>query len=100
LGLGVGVLTPSPTKLTSTLKEGAHGDHVHEVMQDYPRTTDADDWLRLFRFHPEQKRIEVLTYSPTQDRLCVGAVYLTSAGSHLFDLDITDALGRYAQRSP
>lgn len=76
---------------------GANGNQVHELMQDYPRATDEDDWLRLLRFHPARKRIEVLTYSPAHDSLCGGAGYLPGTGSHLFSLDIADALNRHAQ---
>jgi len=74
---------------------GLHGNRVHEVMQDYPRTSDDSDWLRLYRFNPAHKKIEVFTYSPAQNRLCGSAGYLADAGAHQFELDIADALGRF-----
>ncbi len=68
---------------------------VHSVMQDYPRTVDKDDWIRLFRFYPEEEKIKVITYSPVQDRLCTGLGYLRNVEDHQFELDISDAIRRY-----
>ncbi len=74
---------------------GTNGNVVHQVMQDYPRRTDQDDWVRLYRFNPAQKKIRVITYSPCQERLCDGIGYLPDIADHQFDLDISDALGRH-----
>lgn len=78
---------------------GEHGNRVHEILQDYPRDADDSDWLRLFRFHPEEKVIRVFTYSPAQDRLCDGVRHLPDPGDHQFVLDISDAIDNHlAQR--
>lgn len=73
---------------------GVHGNVVHELMQDYPRRFDSDDWLRLYRFFPLKQKIEVYTYSPTHKSLCQGIGYLPEESHHQFELDISDALKR------
>ncbi len=78
--------------------EGSHGNVVHEVMQDYPRHADDSDWLRLFRFHPEKEEIEVLTYSPAQDRLCDGIRHVMDPEDHQFRLDISGAIADHRAR--
>ena len=78
---------------------GAHGNVVHEVMANYPVPADREDWLRLYRFDPQAEVIHVLTYSPAQDRLCTGLWYLLGRDPHLFDLDISDAVGRFYDRN-
>ncbi len=77
---------------------GKHGNLVHEVMQDYPRDADDSDWLRLFRFHPEQQQIEVRTYSPAQDRLCRGMRHVLDIEDHQFTLDISSAIAGFRER--
>ncbi len=76
--------------------QGEHGNVVHEVMQDYPRTSDDSDWLRLFRFVPERKEVRVFTYSPAQNRLCDGMKHVADWDNHQFVLDISDAMARRA----
>lgn len=78
---------------------GVKGNVVHEVMQDYPRATDQDDWIRLYRFDPARKKIRVMTYSPCQGRLCDSIGYLPDIADHQFELDISDAIGRYRSQS-
>ena len=77
---------------------GEHGNVVHEVLQDYPRHADDSDWLRLFRFLPEREKIEVLTYSPSQDRLCDGLRHVIDPGDHQFALDISGAIATHRAR--
>lgn len=78
---------------------GKHGNAVHEILTDYPRDADNSDWLRLLRFHPDEGRIEVLTYSPAQDRLCDSVAHKTARNDHQFDLDITAEIADHrAQR--
>lgn len=67
---------------------GEHGNLVHEVLQDYPRSSDDSDWLRIFRFHPDERRIRAFTYSPAQDRLADRVGHLADPGDHQFELDI------------
>lgn len=81
--------------------QGAHGNAVHELLADYPRTSDDSDWLRLLRFDPAKGQIDVLTYSPTQDRLCESAGHKTERNDHQYTLDIASAIaGHKAQRQP
>jgi hypothetical protein len=77
---------------------GEHGNLVYEVMQDYPRDSDDSDWIRLFRFHPEQQQIEVRTYSPAQDRLCSGMRHVMDIEDHQFTLDISSAIASFRER--
>lgn len=78
---------------------GIHGNAVHEILTDYPRHADDSDWLRLLRFHPAEKRIEALTYSPTQDRLCESIGHVTALSDHQFELDISAAIAdHHAQK--
>lgn len=74
---------------------GEHGNQVHEVLMDYPRDSDDSDWVRLLRFYPGEGRIEVLTYSPAQDRLCESAGHKIAREDHQFDLDIFGAIADY-----
>jgi len=76
---------------------GEHGNLVHEVLQDYPRGSDDSDWLRLFRFHPEEELVRVYTYSPAQDRLCDGVGHLVHPDDHQFTLELSDALARHRE---
>ncbi len=76
---------------------GRHGNLVYEIMQDYPRRSDYDDWLRLFRFDPQAGELKVITYSPIQQSLCGGIGYLPEIEHHQFTLDISAALQRYRQ---
>ena len=75
--------------------KGVNGNVVHEVMANYPVTAEKDDWLRLYRFDPEAKVIHVFTYSPAQERLCTGVWHLWRRDTHVFDLDISDAVERF-----
>ena len=67
---------------------GENGNTVHAVMQDYPRSGDEQDWLRLFRFRPREGRIDVFTYSPSQDALCEEAGFRKGRDWHQFSLAI------------
>ena len=78
---------------------GEHGNHVHEILTDYPRNADDSDWLRLLRFNPGEQRIEVFTYSPAQDRLCDGIGHVPNWSDHQFELNIAAAIADHrAQR--
>lgn len=47
----------------------AAGGQVQEMLADYQsRPHEGDGWLRILRFQPDQKTIEVKTYSPTLAR--------------------------------
>lgn len=80
---------------------GKQRNRVHEILTDYPRNADESDWVRLFRFVPEQETIQVRTYSPAQDKLCDGAGHVTQRKMHQFELDISKAIADHrAQREP
>ena len=70
------------------LQFGSNGNWVYSVLQDYPRTADREDWLRLLRFVPSRGEIQVLTYSPCQDRLCDDAGFWHGEQWHQFVLTV------------
>jgi hypothetical protein len=69
-------------------QKGVNGNLVHAVMQDYPRTADDQDWLRLYRFRPELKKIEVWTYSPQHDEVCLDVGFRKGRHWHEFTLEL------------
>jgi hypothetical protein len=77
---------------------GSHGNTVHEILTDYPRDADDSDWIRLLRFHSAATKIEVITYSPTQDTLCESVSHKTARDDHQFELDISGAIAAYQGR--
>jgi hypothetical protein len=79
--------------------KGVNGNVVHEVMANYPVPLDKEDWLRLYRFDPEAKAIQAFTYSPAQERLGTRIWHLQWREAHLFELDISDAIGRFHARN-
>lgn len=74
---------------------GLKGNRVHEILTDYPRDADDSDWIRLLRFYPERGVVEVITYSPAQDRLCDGRGHLTEWNDHQFELDIAESVAAH-----
>ena len=70
------------------LQFGRNGNRVYSVLQDYPRKSDGEDWLRLFRFRPSKGVVEVYTYSPSQDRLCNDAGFWHGRSWHQFELPL------------
>ena len=78
----------SPAICWRVAQKGVHGNTVHATLQDYPRTADTEDWLRLYRFRPAERRIDVWTYSPQQDRVCDAAGFRTGRDWHVFTLPL------------
>ena len=78
----------SPAICWRERQKGVHGNTVHSTLQDYPRRSDDQDWLRLYRFRPELKRIEVWTYSPQHDEVCTGVDFRTGRAHHEFTLEL------------
>lgn len=70
------------------LQYGQAGNRVYSVLQDYPRRSDLEDWIRLYRFRPDRGVVEVYTYSPAQDRLCVDAGVWHGRDWHQFTLPL------------
>ena len=73
------------------LQFGRNGNRVYSVLQDYPRKSDGEDWLRLLRFRPAKGVVEVYTYSPSQDRLCDDAGFWHGRSWHQFELPLPAA---------
>ena len=78
----------SPAICWRVAQKGVHGNTVHATLQDYPRTADKEDWLRLYRFRPAERCIDVWTYSPQQDRVCDAAGFRTGRDWHVFTLPL------------
>ena len=78
----------SPAICWRETQKGVHGNTVHSTLQDYPRTADDQDWLRLYRFRPELKKIEVWTYSPQHDEVCQGVGFRKGRDWHEFTLEL------------
>ena len=68
---------------------GENGNVVHAVLQDYPRTRDDEDWIRLYRFLPKENRIDVWTYSPQRDEVCHDSGFRKGRGHHVFSLPMS-----------
>ena len=62
--------------------EGNHGNPVHETLCDY-----RGGYLRIFRFQPKENQISVMTYSPTQKKLCDKTRIVAKPSEHQFVLD-------------
>jgi len=60
---------------------GLHGQVIHEIIQDY-----GDFWLRLFRFSPNENRVQGFTLDPRSNELCPGTVLVPGRGEHQFEL--------------
>ncbi len=78
----------SPAICCRETQKGVHGNTVHSTLQDYPRTADDQDWIRLYRFRPELKQIEVWTYSPQHDEICQGVSFRKGRDWHVFTLPL------------
>ena len=64
---------------------GVDGNRVDAFIQDYPKEKNSD-WIRLFRFQPNEGIIEVYTYSPQADSLCDGVPLWPEAKWHRFTI--------------
>ena len=80
----------SPAICWREKQKGVNGNTVHSTLQDYPRTADDQDWLRLYRFRPELNRIDVWTFSPQQDAVCRNAGFRKGRPWHVFTLNLAD----------
>ncbi|MFO7973115.1 MAG: metallophosphoesterase [Candidatus Hydrogenedentota bacterium] len=72
-----------------------HGNTVHELMSDY-----REGYFRLYRFLPEQDRVDVFTYSPTLGKLCDGTKIVPDPEDHQFSFsyDMAPAVAEAADR--
>jgi len=70
---------------TQALHQSVHGDHsnvVHEVLSDY-----GINGVRIMRFMPKKNRIEVRTWNPITDQLCLKTSIVRQAERHQFQLE-------------
>jgi len=65
---------------------GTNGNVVHATLQDYPRKRDDEDWLRLYRFRPKDRKIDVWTYRPQHDEVVQTVGFRKSRDHHVFTL--------------
>lgn len=71
----------SRTQAMRLQSKGIHGNVVHELLSDY-----GYDGLRVMRFIPNENRIEVQTYDPVKDKLCLSTSIVKDAEQHQFIL--------------
>ncbi|MEW4562417.1 metallophosphoesterase [Bremerella sp. JC770] len=62
---------------------GDHGNTVYQVLSDY-----STGWLRLYRFHPQENRIEAWTFDPTSEQLCTSAEYAQARSLNQFSFSV------------
>ena len=79
---------------------GENGNMVSECIQDYPRTSDDSDWLRLYRINPKAGKIDVFTYSPRQDTICMECTFFDKPVYHQFTLPFPSHGGKSAKMTP
>jgi len=68
-----------------TTKEGAHGSTVHLLMSDYKQVS-KEGYIRLLHITPADEKLEVITYSPTEDKLAEGTAIVPDREYHQFTL--------------
>lgn len=68
---------------------GDHGNTIHEFLSDYMQATKDGGWLRLYRFSPEEGKIEAFTFHPVTEALCDGTNLIRSRDQHQFELPCT-----------
>lgn len=71
----------SRTQAMHQSPQGVHGNTVHECLSDYRGGN-----LRLMRFIPARNQIQVITYSPSERKLCTGSKYAPDENDHQFTL--------------
>jgi hypothetical protein len=69
----------SRTQSMYTAKQGDSGNIVHYFMSDY-----GANGLRLYRFTPDQAKLQVVTYNPISGALCDSTRIVPDSGRHQF----------------
>ena len=64
---------------------GHEQNRVHLMMSDYKQVS-SDGYLRVLRYHPETRRLRVMTYSPILDQLLSTTAILPDPSHHNFEL--------------
>jgi hypothetical protein len=72
----------SRTQAMHLSPQGVHGNTVHECLSDYRGGN-----IRLLRFVPSRDQIEVITYSPSEGKLCTASKYAPDRNDHQFTLN-------------
>ncbi|MCA9132244.1 MAG: metallophosphoesterase [Planctomycetales bacterium] len=72
----------SRTRTFHAATAGEHGNIIHEFLQDYGRGE-----LRLYRFVPQEDRIDVITFEPRTEKLCPGIQLVPDRTDHQFSID-------------
>jgi len=70
----------SRTQAMHVATPSEHGNVIHEILQDY-----STGWLRLIRFLPDQKRVQVYTFDPKNETLCEGTKKVPDKKEHQFE---------------
>jgi hypothetical protein len=65
---------------------GRHGNRVHACLCDYYGAPEG--WIRLHRFTPAQRRMEVITYGVISGTLCEGTPLVPGREHHQFTLEL------------
>ncbi|MCC6508702.1 MAG: metallophosphoesterase [Pirellulaceae bacterium] len=71
----------SRTQAIHASTPGVHGNVIHELLQDY-----GSGWLRMYRFFPDQNRIQAITFQPKTEQLCQGTTLVPKIDMHQFEL--------------
>ncbi|TWU23425.1 Calcineurin-like phosphoesterase [Novipirellula galeiformis] len=66
---------------------GDHGNQVHQLLSDY-----STGWLRLYRFHPANDRVQACTFHPNSEVLCEGTKHVPGIAGHQFEFEIPFAV--------
>lgn len=62
---------------------GDHGNTVHALTSDYTSSGP----LRIYRFLPNEKKIRVITWDTTRERLCEETKFVPGRENHQFTID-------------
>ncbi len=65
---------------------GVEGNMIHEFLQDYMQATREGGWLRLYRFLPNENKIQVFTFHPVTEALCEGTTLVKDREQHQFEV--------------
>ncbi len=76
----------SRTQAYYAANEGAQGNPIHEILQDY-----GSGWLRMYRFYPELDRVRVqaITFDPRTEELCDGVRLVPNRNAHQFEFEFS-----------
>ncbi|WP_237226357.1 metallophosphoesterase [Rubinisphaera sp. JC750] len=63
---------------------GVNGNTIHEFLSDYTSSGP----LRIYRFHPQQNELEVITYDTSKAKLCLDHQYVPGWENHQFKVSL------------